>query len=1317
MKRSKPSDGEQAEMIIPKKRKSARLLASKENDKETPGEEAADVAGSKDASATPNDAASTSSGSSSPNDNCSICLGQLENKSFTDSCFHTFCFVCLLEWSKVKAVCPLCKQPFKSIIHNVRSIEDYDQYYLRADELTSDATRRFRYRTTLTTGVRHRQELHELRHRMLLQRPSRAMLRGPFGRTGQAVTSEFRQRIYATGMRVKELVPTNGRPPRYRDISVAFFARNSASMHRLVPWLNRELNVLLNHHDDHIQFVLELILDLIKRFDIREEEFHQHIQPFFGRRTDHFIHEFHSFARAPYDIVAYDQNAEYDNVDLPVHEIESDDDGNANAVDDDSDVVVLSPPPGGAAAGEFPSGGLTPLILRVRDFLETVSQHTDTAHTGWDMAVPGTSHSWSPQYVENCPEDPIEVTDSTTNHNTGDTPASSSTSDVEIVAFEKPFESRTPRPICLSSDSDSGLIVATKPERKQLPARYRLDQDTRRRSRSLSSSKSRRTGHSRRGRSRSSSRRRRSASRRRRSRSLSRRRRSRSSSRSRRVRDDRRRREERTRRASRSPHDRRDRRRDRSPQRSSSSHRRRRAYDGRRDVHRSDGRSRSGRSGRRDDQYSQARSHIDVDSDSSHRSSRRHKRKHRDKRDRRERRRDDDAVKERRPTRRDPPSGTTEERRYKKHPTGHKHSKSSVLTTVKLEKDAEVPKPDVAQQSVREEIGLIANVAIRQEVMSDDEHRETVVPSTVGGGRVEAVTARQEPRPSTSEAGSSRQCPSSREGPSHGQCPSTRECPDTGDKAAGDPCSSPPDDNRTALEANCKDQHSVATADCAHERQKAPTVQKAIDAIQSPDPSSDTSGEVSDRAEVDSDSSSSIDVESVDPNMSALHQQTGALFDQAVKSVSDSDIEVQVVDTGSSGSSSYADAFDHRRATYPSLNQSSFPKLCQIDLSNSDSGDSSGTEDAGLAIDLTSPDAELRSVRRNTEKCISITDDDDSHSSGSCSAIEPSGNEVQAGSVRRRVLSVNDDAHIHLETTDMVIGDLSVVDDEESSKVEEDLKDALAANNRMQTAGNNSLRLAVQLRPLPNNGQGNATVEHFAALVDQESSRSAKFQKHSASEGDDNVDMTQKEADYRGGVQSNDGLNQNDVAAEHVAETMPEEGNLPMQYPSAAEGGDNVDTACGTAGDGENSSMSVVLGDREPMEQNISPSAPVVDDLLTSTTNNVRIEMSSRVKEALSSVGLNDSSSPNDCVDSSGVVDTSSHTVQPKYYCAAGEAVGINERFVDSLDSSIAVKAIRTNSRFVPSMDSLSNGEIVRPNAALLKYPSADKTDDMLIPM
>lgn len=70
------------------------------------------------------------SDAASPPPNCSICLGKLVNTSFTDSCLHQFCFTCLLQWSKIKTECPLCKQTFKSIIHNVRSEEDYDQYHV-----------------------------------------------------------------------------------------------------------------------------------------------------------------------------------------------------------------------------------------------------------------------------------------------------------------------------------------------------------------------------------------------------------------------------------------------------------------------------------------------------------------------------------------------------------------------------------------------------------------------------------------------------------------------------------------------------------------------------------------------------------------------------------------------------------------------------------------------------------------------------------------------------------------------------------------------------------------------------------------------------------------------------------------------------------------------------------------------------------------------------------------------------------------------------------------------------------------------------------
>lgn len=59
---------------------------------------------------------------------CSICLGAPQNLSYPDECQHRFCFVCLLEWSKVKLQCPLCKTPFKHIVHSIKAPDDFQKY-------------------------------------------------------------------------------------------------------------------------------------------------------------------------------------------------------------------------------------------------------------------------------------------------------------------------------------------------------------------------------------------------------------------------------------------------------------------------------------------------------------------------------------------------------------------------------------------------------------------------------------------------------------------------------------------------------------------------------------------------------------------------------------------------------------------------------------------------------------------------------------------------------------------------------------------------------------------------------------------------------------------------------------------------------------------------------------------------------------------------------------------------------------------------------------------------------------------------------------
>ena len=110
---------------------------------------------------------------SSPEPVCSICLDKLENMSCTNSCLHKFCFTCLLEWSKVKPECPLCKSKFTSIIHTIVSDDRYESYQLPErpppaplpaviplDMSEVQEHQRFRYGSTLTGERIRARHLH-----------------------------------------------------------------------------------------------------------------------------------------------------------------------------------------------------------------------------------------------------------------------------------------------------------------------------------------------------------------------------------------------------------------------------------------------------------------------------------------------------------------------------------------------------------------------------------------------------------------------------------------------------------------------------------------------------------------------------------------------------------------------------------------------------------------------------------------------------------------------------------------------------------------------------------------------------------------------------------------------------------------------------------------------------------------------------------------------------------------------------------------------------------------------------------------------------
>uniref|UniRef100_A0A3B3ZMZ3 E3 ubiquitin-protein ligase Topors n=1 Tax=Periophthalmus magnuspinnatus TaxID=409849 RepID=A0A3B3ZMZ3_9GOBI len=261
----------------------------------------------------------------SPDSKCPICLDMFNNISYLDLCLHKFCFRCIHEWSKNKAECPLCKQPFNSIYHSIKSEQDFKKFDLKPADNGSFGTFggvRFRYRTTLTGVNRHMQRT--------IAPPENGVM-----------------------------FETTNPPPQRQDRYI------------------RQLMVVYGAHEE--------------------------LRPFLQGCTEHFLHEFISFAKSPFNMEAYDQHAVYD-YQGPSSTDENSSNSSVIALSEDETQSVELDPPGD-------------------------SNSTNMSHSMWDDETPGPSYSTQsePSRVEH--------------------------EDCVIVGFVKPTAERTPELVQLSSDS------------------------------------------------------------------------------------------------------------------------------------------------------------------------------------------------------------------------------------------------------------------------------------------------------------------------------------------------------------------------------------------------------------------------------------------------------------------------------------------------------------------------------------------------------------------------------------------------------------------------------------------------------------------------------------------------------------------------------------------------------------------------------------------------------------------------------------------------------------------------------------------------
>ncbi|KAK1175791.1 hypothetical protein AOXY_G493 [Acipenser oxyrinchus oxyrinchus] len=403
----------------------------------------------------------TVSAEASPDSKCPICLDRFNKVAYLDHCLHKFCYECIHEWSKNKAECPLCKQPFDSIYRTIEAENNFKELVLRPTESGSfGSPDGHRYRTTMTRRTspppdnvilfeglmgnappQRDRGVQRMKLRFVARR--RAQTEGRLMQEQDMIN--FRRALYQTGVRVRN-VHDGG---RYRDISAEFWRRNPACLHRLVPWLKRELTVFYGDKS-LVNIVQNIIMTHITRYDMEDQAIRNELKPFLLNRTDHFLHEFISFARAPYSMDAYDQHAVYDCAAVSFEEGSSSELSvitiSADEADTEEDQGTLSM--AGSGLSQAPWDDETPgpsysAMEQVQPAMFSVCESESV-----------TSGDEEGQIRPLVQESAQVKTDPSANEGAD---ASSTDEDCVIVGFVKPLAERTPELVQLSSDSEESV--------------------------------------------------------------------------------------------------------------------------------------------------------------------------------------------------------------------------------------------------------------------------------------------------------------------------------------------------------------------------------------------------------------------------------------------------------------------------------------------------------------------------------------------------------------------------------------------------------------------------------------------------------------------------------------------------------------------------------------------------------------------------------------------------------------------------------------------------------------------------------------------
>lgn len=250
----------------------------------------------------------------SSNCECPNCLGCSQSESDWNSLLGKREDVASLSRpSKKSSLSPIMKRFFsQSCSHSLKNDNTEDPVFLPSEEESSMG---FSQRQNLSETPKNTKRKIKPSRELTIQEVLKKLGdRGKFqtysrslGHSKDHVIVTFRRALYYSGIWVKHVQGSK----LENHFSANYFKRNPGSLHRLIPWLKRELTAVCGDYGYTVKNILAAILHHMTKFDLESESFAHLLEPYLLQHTCHFLHEFISFVHSSYDVETYDRSAVY----------------------------------------------------------------------------------------------------------------------------------------------------------------------------------------------------------------------------------------------------------------------------------------------------------------------------------------------------------------------------------------------------------------------------------------------------------------------------------------------------------------------------------------------------------------------------------------------------------------------------------------------------------------------------------------------------------------------------------------------------------------------------------------------------------------------------------------------------------------------------------------------------------------------------------------------------------------------------------------------------------------------------------------------